>query len=88
MAEFAVRISNLGFYYRPGKWILRDLNVCLARRAVLAVLGPNGRGKTTFLKLLLGALKPREGEVAMEGALPSSRNFSRRASTTALSTWS
>jgi len=41
--------------------------VCLARRAVLAVLGPNGRGKTTFLKLLLGALKPREGEVAMGG---------------------
>ena len=34
---------------------------------MFALLGPNGRGKTTFLKLLLGAIKPCAGRVALNG---------------------
>src|ERR1700704_4685828 len=45
----------------------RSLNVALEKGEVLALLGPNGGGKTTLLKTLLGILKPRAGEVAIGG---------------------
>ena len=43
------------------------LNVQLATGEVLALLGPNGGGKTTLLKTLLGLLKPKAGEVRIGG---------------------
>ena len=43
----------------------RGLDVALAQGEVLALLGPNGGGKTTLLKTLLGILKPQAGEVAI-----------------------
>src|SRR5882757_7313841 len=45
----------------------RALDVALEQGEVLALLGPNGGGKTTLLKTLLGILKPRAGEVAIGG---------------------
>jgi iron complex transport system ATP-binding protein len=47
----------------------RHLDVALARGEVLALLGPNGGGKTTLLKTLLGLLAPRSGEVRLQGKL-------------------
>ena len=45
----------------------RGLDVAVTQGEVLALLGPNGGGKTTLLKTLLGILKPRGGEVAIGG---------------------
>ena len=45
----------------------RGLNVALEQGEVLALLGPNGGGKTTLLKTLLGLLKPRTGAVTIGG---------------------
>jgi iron complex transport system ATP-binding protein len=45
----------------------RSLNVALEQGEVLALLGPNGGGKTTLLKTLLGILRPQAGEVAIGG---------------------
>lgn len=44
----------------------RDLDIALAEGEVLALLGPNGGGKTTLLKTLLGLLPARAGEVRLD----------------------
>ena len=44
-----------------------QLRRSVAKGGIFALLGPNGRGKTTLLKLLLGALKPVEGEIEVKG---------------------
>lgn len=45
----------------------RELSISLAGGEVLALLGPNGGGKTTLLKTLLGLLRPLGGHVVLEG---------------------
>jgi iron complex transport system ATP-binding protein len=47
----------------PGRLVGKNLHIRLAEGEVLALLGPNGGGKTTLLKTLLGLLPPRAGEV-------------------------
>jgi iron complex transport system ATP-binding protein len=60
---------NLSIGY-PDRLVGTGLNVRLVEGEVLALLGPNGGGKTTLLKTLLGLLSPRGGEVrVMDRAL-------------------
>lgn len=49
----------------PDRTVGRDLDVALSTGEVLALLGPNGGGKTTLLKTLLGLIKPKAGEVRL-----------------------
>jgi len=58
----AVEIKNLYFKYDK-EWILENINLDLRDREFLAIIGPNGGGKTTLLKLILGFLKPSKGEI-------------------------
>ncbi|MGA9486589.1 MAG: ABC transporter ATP-binding protein [Methylocella sp.] len=67
MIESVVSFSDLGHAYRPGHWVFRNYSASVAKGRVFALLGPNGRGKTTLLKLLLGALKPSEGSLSVKG---------------------
>jgi iron complex transport system ATP-binding protein len=57
----------------------RGLDVALATGEVLALLGPNGGGKTTLLKTLLGLLKPKAGAVALAGKPLGSYSIRERA---------
>ena len=62
--RLAGRALTIGYSDRV---VGRGLDVALAQGEVLALLGPNGGGKTTLLKTLLGILKPQAGEVAIAG---------------------
>lgn len=65
----AVSFSDLGHAYIPGTWIFRGYRASIKKGEVFAILGPNGRGKTTLLKILLGALRPSEGSLEVTGDL-------------------
>jgi len=60
---------NLVAGYRPGIDILRGVSVEATRGHIRCVLGPNGTGKSTLLKVLFGFLPAREGEIHLDGQL-------------------
>lgn len=62
MSEPLLRASNVTFGYER-EVILRDACIEIRPGDFLAVIGPNGGGKTTLLKLLLGLLKPWSGTI-------------------------
>lgn len=69
MTDAMLRAEGLGFRYRGGAWLYRALDWRVAPGSVWAILGPNGRGKTTLLKSLLGFLKPQEGRLTLAGSV-------------------
>ena len=50
-------------------WALRDVGFTVRRGEVLGLIGPNGTGKSTLLKLVAGVLKPTEGRIALGGTV-------------------
>lgn len=64
MAE--VRVKDLHFHYTPGVEVLRGIDLELSPGSV-AIIGQNGAGKSTFVRLLNGLLKPTQGEVWVDG---------------------
>lgn len=61
--------DNLGHYYSRREWLFRHVNFSLDSGEILAILGPNARGKTTFLTCLSGVRTPAEGSVTTEGGV-------------------
>ncbi len=57
-----IEIKNLYAGY-DGRTVLRDVNLIVYERDFLGIIGPNGGGKTTLLKCILGLLKPISGEI-------------------------
>ncbi|MCU0819722.1 MAG: ABC transporter ATP-binding protein [Beijerinckiaceae bacterium] len=58
--------ENLSFGY-PGRRVGQGVSLGVKAGEVLALLGPNGGGKTTLLKTLIGLLAPQAGRVVLEG---------------------
>ncbi|BAW31146.1 MAG TPA: ABC transporter ATP-binding protein [Methanothermobacter sp.] len=67
--EKAVEIKNL-HYKINNKTILEDINLKIYKREFLAIIGPNGGGKTTLLKMIIGLLKPTKGNIKVFGLKP------------------
>lgn len=68
-AENIVRMSNLSFRYGETA-VLEHVSLEVQRGEFLGLIGPNGGGKTTLLRLLLGLEKPQSGNVLLFGADP------------------
>ena len=58
-----IRVEGLNFYYMIGENILEDISFTAEKGEIIGILGANGVGKTTLLKLLAGLLTPRSGNV-------------------------
>ena len=61
--RLAVEVEDLSFGYEPGQKVINNLNVHIAAGDRVAIIGENGVGKTTLLRLLMGELKPARGAV-------------------------
>ena len=57
-----IEVKNLYFGYEKNL-VLEDVNLDIFEKDFLLIIGPNGGGKTTLLKLILGILKPWKGEI-------------------------
>jgi ATP-binding cassette subfamily B protein len=66
--EKGIRFEGVGFQY-PGstEWALKDISLFIPPRQSLALVGHNGAGKTTFIKLLCGFYQPTQGIIRLDG---------------------
>ena len=66
MNEYVLEIKNLNKSYGK-KQALTDVNLNLERGRIVGLLGPNGSGKTTMIKLINGLLTPNSGSITVDG---------------------
>ncbi len=66
--EEGIRFEHVSFRY-PGldRWALRDIDLFIPAGQSLALVGENGAGKTTFIKLLSRLYEPTEGRILLDG---------------------
>jgi zinc transport system ATP-binding protein len=65
----AIILKNISFHY-DDSIILKDVNIDIDQKQFIGIIGPNGGGKTTLLKLILGLLKPSKGQIKIFGKPP------------------
>ena len=67
--EEALNFKNVFFSYDQGS-LLKNVNFTLNAGDFVGVIGPNGGGKTTLLRLIMGFLKPKSGKIQVFGHSP------------------
>jgi ATP-binding cassette subfamily F protein 3 len=61
--KYVMTANDVSFAYEPDKPLIRNFGISIGAKDRVFVIGKNGRGKTTLLKLFAGALKPERGEI-------------------------
>jgi zinc transport system ATP-binding protein len=69
MSLKAVEINDLSVKYNE-QLVLKNINFTIGEKDFVAIIGPNGGGKSTLLKIILGILTPNSGEVKVFGESP------------------
>jgi ATP-binding cassette subfamily B protein len=64
----AIVFSNVSFRYCDSlPWVFKDLNLSIPRGSRIGIVGQTGKGKSTFLNLIMGLLSPTSGQVYLDG---------------------
>lgn len=72
-SEPVVDVRHVSFGYPPQaetNLVLEDVSLAVEARDFLGIIGPNGGGKTTLLRMMLGLLRPQQGTVTVLGQAP------------------
>jgi zinc transport system ATP-binding protein len=67
--KFAVEAHHLSLAYGPNT-ILENVSFAIPEGTYVGIVGPNGGGKTTLLRMIMGLLKPDTGSIAVFGKSP------------------
>lgn|SRR5690625_1062753 len=62
MSQSVIRLENVSYAYED-KQVLKNINFTIDRGMFMGLVGPNGGGKTTLIKIILGLIKPDEGSI-------------------------
>ncbi|MEI7640298.1 MAG: ABC-F family ATP-binding cassette domain-containing protein [bacterium] len=62
-AQSPLRVENLSFGYTPDRILIQGLTIDIDKKDRICVIGKNGKGKSTLLRLLAGELEPQTGTV-------------------------
>ncbi len=62
-----IQIKNLSFRYASGKSVLEDINLEIKEGEVLSIIGKNGAGKSSLVRLIAGLAKPTKGQILIDG---------------------
>lgn len=62
MSNSVIRLENIHYSYGDKK-VLEDVNLDIKRGMFMGLVGPNGGGKTTLIKIILGLIKPDQGSI-------------------------
>lgn len=64
--EVIIRFDDVSFRYNDKKIILDEANFSIRKNQKITIMGQNGAGKSTLFKLLMGKLKPNEGDIHIQ----------------------
>ncbi len=70
MTEPVIIFNDVSFAYSGKDMILHDASLMVNRGELFGIIGPNGGGKTTLIKLILGLLKPDKGSITVFNKKP------------------
>ncbi|ADD68464.1 ABC transporter related protein [Denitrovibrio acetiphilus DSM 12809] len=68
-AKELLTAKNISFGYDKNRQLIKNFNITIGSDEKICIIGKNGRGKTTLLKLLCGIIKPDSGEVSTHSNL-------------------
>lgn len=72
-----LKVEHVSFSYEKGNPVLEDLSFHIAPGERVGLIGANGVGKSTLMKLFLGLLPCQQGEIYVGGSLVSRENLAR-----------
>ncbi|MBT3387796.1 MAG: ABC transporter ATP-binding protein [Desulfobacula sp.] len=67
--DYKIKLNNIFFAYR-NRNVLENVNLLIEKGEFASIVGPNGGGKTTLIKLILGLIKPDKGSIQVFGKSP------------------
>lgn len=68
-----ITVNNVSFSYKKDEPTLENITFSVNHGDYLGILGPNGGGKTTLIKIILGLLTPQSGTIQIDGASTTAR---------------